>query len=363
MTQRIRIKDIAQKAGVSPGTVDRVLHERGNVSAKARAKVKEALQSLDYSPNVLASILAYNKNWKIAALLPRDDHDQFWSQPKEGILNALKAVKDYGIIVDFFQFYENDLKDFHHQCNLILEGQYEAVIITPIFTEQSLSFLECLELNNTPFVQINTLLNTEFEHQICYIGQDSYHSGKLGAKLLAFGVEDGQKVMITHLEELVYNSQHLIDKEQGFKDFFSALPSKSIEVVTSHFANPYHQSGLRQFFKAQLEEHPEIKGIFVTTSRGFRVVKALDEIKRQDLKVVGFDLIDENVQLLIDEKIDFLINQNPYKQGYLAIINIFNFLIRKISPVSHQFLPLDVVMKENATYYSDRKIEEIPIVL
>ena len=38
MDDRIRIKDIAAKAGVSVGTVDRVLHKRPNVSKSARER-------------------------------------------------------------------------------------------------------------------------------------------------------------------------------------------------------------------------------------------------------------------------------------------------------------------------------------
>ena len=44
MTDKIRIKDIAERAGVSVGTVDRVLHERPNVSKSAREKVEKALK-------------------------------------------------------------------------------------------------------------------------------------------------------------------------------------------------------------------------------------------------------------------------------------------------------------------------------
>ena len=41
---RITIRDIAEKAGVSVGTVDRVLHNRPNVSPQALVKVQKAIE-------------------------------------------------------------------------------------------------------------------------------------------------------------------------------------------------------------------------------------------------------------------------------------------------------------------------------
>ena len=45
------IKDVAIAAGVSPGTVDRVLHNRGKVSEAKRKKVLKAIEKLDYTPS------------------------------------------------------------------------------------------------------------------------------------------------------------------------------------------------------------------------------------------------------------------------------------------------------------------------
>ena len=49
--QNYTIKDIAQMAGVSAGTVDRVLHNRGDVSQKSKEKV-------EITPTQLASEIA-----------------------------------------------------------------------------------------------------------------------------------------------------------------------------------------------------------------------------------------------------------------------------------------------------------------
>ena len=67
----ITIKDIAARAGVSTGTVDRVLHNRPNVSKSALEKVNKALEELDYRPNMYASALAYNKTYNFYIVLPK----------------------------------------------------------------------------------------------------------------------------------------------------------------------------------------------------------------------------------------------------------------------------------------------------
>ena len=65
MAKRVRIKDIAERAGVSKGTVDRVIHNRGNVAPAVKQRVLEVMKELNYRPNILASALAYNKNWTL----------------------------------------------------------------------------------------------------------------------------------------------------------------------------------------------------------------------------------------------------------------------------------------------------------
>ena len=63
---KIRIKDIAEMAGVSEGSVDRILHNRGNVSKKSEAKIRAVLDKINYKPNKYASVLASNKQWALA---------------------------------------------------------------------------------------------------------------------------------------------------------------------------------------------------------------------------------------------------------------------------------------------------------
>lgn len=58
MTKNVTIKDVAKLAGVSTQTVSRVINSRPDVSPQTRARVKQVIKELEYSPNVLARSLS-----------------------------------------------------------------------------------------------------------------------------------------------------------------------------------------------------------------------------------------------------------------------------------------------------------------
>ena len=68
------IKEIAEKAGVSIGTVDRVLHNRGMVNAQTKERVETVMKELNYRPNQVAQGLAVmKKKLKIGFFIPGEE--------------------------------------------------------------------------------------------------------------------------------------------------------------------------------------------------------------------------------------------------------------------------------------------------
>lgn len=82
MNKNYRIKDIAELSGVSTGTVDRILHERGKVSEDARKKVEKVLKEIDYQPNLIARSLALKKKYHFIALIPSFLEGEYWAKAK-----------------------------------------------------------------------------------------------------------------------------------------------------------------------------------------------------------------------------------------------------------------------------------------
>ena len=68
--QKIKIKDIAKMAGVSAGTVDRILHNRGNVSRASREAVERVLAEVNYKFNLHISAISCRKTFRITVTTP-----------------------------------------------------------------------------------------------------------------------------------------------------------------------------------------------------------------------------------------------------------------------------------------------------
>ena len=66
------IKDVAKLAGVSPSTVTRVLQDKSSISEATKKKVRKAMETLNYHPNVNARSLASKKTNVIGVVLPED---------------------------------------------------------------------------------------------------------------------------------------------------------------------------------------------------------------------------------------------------------------------------------------------------
>jgi LacI family transcriptional regulator len=100
----IRIKDIALKAKVSTGTVDRVIHNRGKVAEKVRLRIQKIIDDSKYEPNLMARALGSKKQYRFAALVPDHEIDSYWHAPKAGIELAVKELRQYGVSVEQFVF-------------------------------------------------------------------------------------------------------------------------------------------------------------------------------------------------------------------------------------------------------------------
>ena len=98
------ISDVAKKAGVSIGTVSKVLKNYKNVSKETQNKVLKAVKELNYMPNSIASALSSKKHEKVALYTYINDATQAIDEINmQYLLGAFSQAKEYGLeVVTFF---------------------------------------------------------------------------------------------------------------------------------------------------------------------------------------------------------------------------------------------------------------------
>ncbi|MBL0024222.1 MAG: substrate-binding domain-containing protein [Saprospiraceae bacterium] len=325
--KKVTIKDIAHIAGVSRGTVDRVINRRGNVAKSIEKKILKIANELGYEKNLMASTLASNKMYKIAIVCPDPSSDIFWAQPREGITNALELVRHYGIIVEYYDFNLFTKDQFCMQMENAIKSNPDAILTAPVFTSESLEYLEAAEKLNIPFITINT----EIDHPdiLCYVGQNSHNSGYLAGRLFHLRVKPEEEIVAFNLGHTLRNAQHYYDKVVGLKDYFSSHNMLQNPVFWYEFDQFYDERKLKDFWDEIKSKHPKMKGIFFTNSRAYRIAQFFTDQDRDTYDVIGFDMIEPNIKYLKEDKIDFIINQNPIQQGYSGIMNFVNYFILK----------------------------------
>jgi LacI family transcriptional regulator len=121
---KARIKDIALLAGVSIGTVDRVLHDRGEVSEKTRKKIMDLLRETHYSPNMMARALKSSKSFHLVSLLPEpDEANSYWENHPVGCQRLSQELEPFPITVTEITFSMQSEEDFQKKAEMVLSSE------------------------------------------------------------------------------------------------------------------------------------------------------------------------------------------------------------------------------------------------
>jgi LacI family transcriptional regulator len=193
---KIRIKDIARMAGVSAGTVDRVLHQRGIVSEKSRKAVNKVLEEINYSPNLLARSLASKKSYRFICLFTDYQKGEYWESIEKGFRQAAEEFENYKVEVLIEHFNQFDSSSFVEAAKTVMKYEPNAVIMSPVFRQETLEFTHQLSEKNIPFSFIDSMI--EDADFIAYYGQHSSLSGYIGGKLLFQSLPPNSRILILH---------------------------------------------------------------------------------------------------------------------------------------------------------------------
>lgn len=343
----ITIKKIAELANVSIGTVDRVLHKRGRVSNETREKINSIIKQTGYKTNIFGRHLKLSKTFHLGVLMPKTSQEShFWEITKRGIDKALKELSMYHIKNEYFFFDRFSDESFNHACTEMLKNKFDGIIIAPVMYKLSKEFLKNIP-EHMPYVFFNT--DMPDSKAICFIGQDSFQSGIVGAKLLKNIINTkGEIAVIRGSSD--EDEFHHTERVKGFLSFFKDDNDYKIKVYS--IKGKAEKDSFYKLMKIILNEDQKLKGIFVTSALCHFIAEYIKENKiEKKIYLCGYDLVDKNVYYLKEGHIDFIISQRAEEQGYQAIYALYRKLVLRESNENKILMPIDVIVKENLMYY------------
>ncbi len=347
--KKATIQDIAKHTGVSTGTVDRVIHNRGKVIEEKKKKIKEAIKQLNFNPNLLARTLALKKQFVISSLIPKPSNlNSYWTLPKKGIEQGFLNYGDFGMIHESHEFSLFNEISFSERAQLILDRNPDGVIMAPIFEKESRLFINKLSERNIPFVFID--VNIQIKNCFSYIGPNLKSSGAVAGKLCSSILLNDDDILIVNMGNKIDGYSNMSIIEKGFREYFknqSKNPERNIYTLNINSINKKTvQKQLQKFYN----KYPNVKAVFVTNSRA-HIISQFHKKSNLEKIVVGFDLVKENILEMKKGNIDYLISQSPVIQGVKSVQTLFDFFINKKTPKAIQHVPLDIIIKENIDYY------------
>ncbi len=352
MKKKIRIKDIAKMAGVSAGTVDRVLHNRGNVSEKAREAVVKVIKQVDYKPNMHVSSLSLRREYKIVVTTPQFSKGEYWESIHDGIRHALEEYENIKVDYHIFTYNQYDIYSCRDIFKTISHFDMDALIIGPTFKNETIDLCNELDKKKVPYIFVDSTI--EETSPLAFFSADHYTVGKLIAHLITSIIPvESQIGLLQAVRTGDSSANTTIIRKSGFMDYLDEkkYTNKVLKIPFSVSQPKYNERNLSCFFK----NHNNVSGIVVLNSRGSIVSDYLTNNKIDNVKMICMDLTRTNRAALKKGRIDFLISQRPEYQGFYAMKTLLEFLIFKNPVKVENYIQLDILTKETIDYYKELK--------
>jgi LacI family transcriptional regulator len=350
MQQKARIKDIAEMAGVSAGTVDRILHNRGNVSESARKAVEEVLKKVNYKPNIHISGLSLKRNYKVVITTPSVTEGEYWDSIHSGIQHALEEYENIRVKCLVHTYNEFDVYSCREVYDRIVEIDADGVIIGLTFKEETLRLTRLLEERGIPYIFVDsTMDNTS---PLAFFTSDHYMCGYLMAKLITSIIPAGSDIGMSQAVRIGDESANTsILRKKGFHDYLEEkkITNSILKIPFSAFEPEKNEAWMSEFFQSQ----HSVGGVVFFNSRGGLLADYFARNCIKHIHLIGVDLTVSNVKGLREGYIDFLIGQEPEHQGFLAMKTMIEYLIYRKPVKQRNYVRLDILTKETIDYYKE----------
>ena len=322
----VTMKEIAERAGVHPSTVDKVVHHRIGVSDEVRARVQAIINELGYTPNPTGRVLQrQGKKYRISAILVDVDALPYL---KSGIEQGVKEQDGFDIEVTYAVTGFQEARLQSQYIDKAVNDKADGIIVSPINAD-------------------NVRRAIDRARRTCCVSIDSARASRIAGRLMGQFLDGkGRIAIISSAVSSENNNYYVQMREHGFTDFLQReYPQVEIVSCIESFENP--QITYEKTMQL-LRDEPELRGIYITCGGVAQVGRALIESGRADsVRVLCYENYPEIVELMRQGVIDWTLGGDKAQQGALPVKLIMDELVFGRKPATDRiYTDTRILVKE-----------------
>jgi len=262
-----------------------------------------SLRTKEYKPKIIFMPKEYSKGTT-----------DFWVQ----MMNGAKAAAQE-LDVDLEVMAPEHEVEYEVQQQYILEAishDPTAIVLSPCSLTETYEYAKQIEEAGIPLVLVDSKMEQEAGN--CVVSTDNVHAGSIMGEYLKDKIGENDYIgIIAHVKGI----STAVEREQGVREGLGEYEDRIVEVV---FSNSDYDIAYEETEK-MIKEHPEITmlaGLNEYSAVG--AARAIKDMGRTDILMIGFDSSLEEIQLLEEGIFDAIVVQYPFNMGYLGVLNACN---------------------------------------
>jgi LacI family transcriptional regulator len=337
---KITIQDVAQKAGVSVATIDRVLNHRPGVKARTVDKVESAIRELNYQPDRIAARLARGREYRFWFVLP-DTAGEFMNRISEEVEAAAKrmSAERVAIMVKRVDVFDGPL------LAKVLDSLEDGIDGVAVVALDHPAVREAINGLVAKGVSVVTLVSdVPGSKRTHYAGIDNSSAGRTAAGLMGRFLH-GRKGKVGLFAGSLALRDH-IERQFGFEQVMAHEFSDLTVLPVRESRDDTERS--EELAKQLMKEHPDLLGIYNVGGGTAGITNALEASgKSKHIVFIAHEVTEGSRRALIRGTIDVIINQDPGHEVRSAV----RVLIARAdnAPVieAQERIRIDIFMRDN----------------
>lgn len=335
----VTIKQIAELAGVSRGTVDRAIHGRGDVNPETKEKIERVMRETGYRPNAVAKALKAVQNpVTLDVLVPSSP---FYADLLRGVRAAEEFYAPYGVRLRVAERFELNGAAQAAVLRKLSEEHTDGIIMAALDVPAVREAVSCAA-EKVPVITCNSDLTGV--KRLCFVGQDHFAAGRVSGTLMGKMLPQGGEVAV------VPGSRDMLAHMQRAAGFRQALQEQGgYELLLDVRETGESDKRAYEVVKELLDSRKNLAGICMTGGGQAGAGAALaDSGRAGEIRLACYDTLPGTVEHIKNGTADYTIAQDPFLQGCLPVKLMYEYLALGKEPGRERiFTRIDIRVKDN----------------